>query len=85
MSHDIPAEKCTILAHLYELPKNICKMSRFFFMVELSQDVCSFWKGYKGGFTMGIRKSRSKRQLEDVGHFFSGLPKAENFVSLFER
>jgi hypothetical protein len=24
---------------------------------------------------MGIRKSRSKRQLEDVGHFFSGLPK----------
>jgi hypothetical protein len=60
-------------------------MWRFFFMVELWQVVCSFWKGYKGGFTMGIRKSRSKRQLEDVGHFFSGLPKAENFVSLFER
>jgi hypothetical protein len=34
---------------------------------------------------MGIRKSRSKRQLDDVGHFVSGLPKAEDFVSLFER
>jgi len=34
---------------------------------------------------MGIRKSRSKRKLEDVGHFFNGLPKAEDFVSLFAR
>jgi hypothetical protein len=34
---------------------------------------------------MGIGKSRSKRQLEDVGHFFSGLPKMEDFVSLFAR
>jgi hypothetical protein len=24
---------------------------------------------------MGIRKSRSKRQLDDIGHFFSELPK----------
>jgi hypothetical protein len=29
---------------------------------------------------MVIRKSPSKRQLEDVGHFFSGLPKVEDIV-----
>lgn len=28
---------------------------------------------------MGIRKS-SKRQLKQVGHFFSGLPKMEDIV-----
>jgi hypothetical protein len=33
----------------------------------------------------GNSQKRSKRKLDDVGHFFSGLPKAEDFVSLFTR
>jgi hypothetical protein len=84
-SHDISTEKCTILAHLYEMRKNICKMWRFYFMVALSQEVCTFGKAKEVGLLWEFAKVAQKGNSTILDTSLANYQRGEDFVSLFER